>query len=413
MTTTKPVNPDRRAMRNVIVLVAAQATLGAQMVLHFVLGGLAGQMLASDPRLATLPITMTVMGSMFAAPVLASIMQKYGRRIGFIIGTAGGAGGASVAAYALWIGSFWLFCFGGFLVGIYMAAQALYRFAATDTASPEFTAKAISWVMAGGLVAAILGPQLVKLTNDLFSVPFIGAYFTMIALNGVGVFLFFFLDIPKPEKPSQDAPKGRTRMQLLRTPKIAVAMICAMVSYSLMNLVMTSTPLAVVGFDYGTNASADVVMGHVLAMYVPSFFTGHLINRFGAEKIITLGLIILAAAGIVALSGIELMNFYVTLVLLGIGWNFGFIGATTMISTAHTESERGRVQGMNDFAVFGMVTVASFASGGLMNGSGGTAQQGWTAVNMAMIPFLLLAGGALIWFTLQSKGIVGRGSPRH
>ncbi len=390
-------------MRNVYVLVAAQAILGAQMSLHFVLGGLAGQMLATDPRFATLPITMTVMGSMFTAPVLAGIMQKYGRRVGFFIGTAGGAGGASISAYALWTGSFWLFCFGGFLVGIYMSAQAFYRFAATDTASPEFTPKAISWVMAGGLVAAVLGPQLVKLTNDMFSVPFIGAYFAMIALNGVGVFLFFFLDIPKPEKPAKDAPQGRTRMQLLRTPKIAVAMICAMVSYSLMNLVMTSTPLAVVGCGYGTNASADVVMGHVLAMFVPSFFTGHLINRFGAEKIITLGLIILGAAGIVALNGVELSNFYIALVLLGVGWNFGFIGATAMLATAHTDAERGRVQGMNDFAVFGMVTIASFASGGLMNATGASAQEGWTAVNMAMIPFLVLAGGALIWFTLQGK----------
>ncbi len=394
---------NRRAKRNVLVLVAAQGILGAQMSLHFVLGGLAGQMLVTDPRFATLPITMTVMGSMFTAPVLASIMQKHGRRVGFFIGAAGGAGGASISAYALWIGSFPLFCLGGFLVGIYMSAQAFYRFAATDTASPEFMPTAISWVMAGGLVAAVLGPQLVKTTNDLLSVPFVGAYLAMIALNAVGVFLFFFLDIPKPEKPGLNSPKGRSRMQLLQSPKIAVAMICAMVSYSLMNLVMTSTPLAVFGSGYGTNASADVVMGHVLAMFVPSFFTGHLINRFGAEKIITLGLIILGAAGIVALNGIALTNFYITLVLLGIGWNFGFIGATAMLATAHSVAERGRVQGMNDFAVFGMVTIASLASGGLMNATGATAQEGWTAVNLAMIPFLILAGVALIWFTVQAK----------
>ncbi len=403
MTILSAPSQNRRALRNVGVLVAAQAILGAQMSLHFVLGGLAGQSLASNPCLATLPITMTVFGSMLAAPVLSAIMQKHGRRVGFFIGTAGGASGASICATALWINSFWLFCLGGFLVGIYMSAQAFYRFAATDTASTKFMPKAISWVMAGGLIAAVLGPQLVKATNDLFAIPFIGAYFAMIGLNGVGVFLFFFLDIPKPKKPDATSLKGRSRGQLLRSPKIAVAMICAMVSYALMNLVMTSTPLAVVGCGYGTDASADVVMGHVLAMFVPSFFTGHLITRFGAEKIISVGLVILAGAGVVALSGFELERFYLALILLGLGWNFGFIGATSMLSTAHSTEERGRVQGMNDFAVFGMVTVASFASGGLMNCSGGTPQEGWTAVNLAMIPFLFLAGGALIWFALQQR----------
>ena len=180
-------------------------------------------------------------------------------------------------------------------------------------------------------------------------------------------------------------------------------MICAMVTYSLMNLVMTSTPLAVVGCGFGTDASADVVMGHVLAMFIPSFFTGHLITRFGAEKIISIGWVILAGAGFVALSGVALGNFYFALILLGVGWNFGFIGATSMLSTAHSPEERGRVQGMNDFAVFGMVTLASFAPGGLMNCAGGTPQEGWTAVNIAMVPFLVLAGGALIWFSLQKK----------
>ncbi|MBL4805890.1 MAG: MFS transporter [Rhodobacteraceae bacterium] len=403
MTYSKTIDQDRRAKRNVMVLVAAQAILGAQMSLHFVLGGLAGQMLASNPCYATLPITMTVFGSMVSAPILSGIMQRHGRRVGFLIGATGGATGASIAALALWIGSFPLFCLGGFLIGIYMSAQAFYRFAATDTASPSFMPKAISWVMAGGLVAAILGPQLVKITNDMFAVPFIGAYFAIIALNLGGAWMFFFLDIPKPEKPHKDAPKGRSRMQLLRTPKIAVAMICAMVTYSLMNLVMTSTPLAVVGCGYGTDASADVVMGHVLAMFIPSFFTGHLIARFGAEKIVTIGLVILGTAGVVALGGFELERFYIVLILLGIGWNFGFIGATSMLSTAHTPEERGRVQGMNDFAVFGMVTLASFASGGLMNCSGGTPQEGWTAVNLAMIPFLVLAGGALIWFALNHR----------
>ncbi|CAN0589661.1 unnamed protein product, partial [Ectocarpus sp. 12 AP-2014] len=175
-----------------------------------------------------------------------------------------------------------------------------------------------------------------------------------------------------------------------KTPRIAVAVICAMVSYALMNLVMTSTPLAVVGCGFETNDAANVVTSHVLAMYVPSFFTGHLIARFGVERIVAAGLVILGGAGIVALSGVELEHFFMALVLLGIGWNFGFIGATTMLAGAHESYERGRMQGLNDLLVFGGVTMASLASGGLMNCSCGSAQEGWTAVNMAMAPFLVL-----------------------
>ncbi|KAG1715441.1 Riboflavin transporter RfnT [Nymphon striatum] len=176
-----------------------------------------------------------------------------------------------------------------------------------------------------------------------------------------------------------------------------------MVSYALMNLVMTSTPLAVVGCGFGVPDASNIVTGHVLAMFAPSFFTGHLIARFGVEKIVATGLLILAGAGAVALSGVTLTNFYIALILLGLGWNFGFIGATSMLASAHTPEERGRMQGLNDLLVFGGVTMASLASGGLMNCSGGTAQEGWAAVNMAMAPFLVLAGGALIWLMLRPK----------
>ena len=200
-----------------------------------------------------------------------------------------------------------------------------------------------------------------------------------------------------------DEPVGRSRAELLKTPRIAVAIICSMVSYALMNLVMTSTPLAVVGCGFTQGNAADVVSGHVLAMFAPSFFTGHLIARFGPERIVAAGLLILAAAGIVGLAGVQLGNFFVALVFLGLGWNFGFIGATAMLAEAHTLQERGRAQGMNDMIVFGCVTIGSLASGGLMNCSGGSAQEGWMAVNLAMAPFLALAGGALIWLALRER----------
>ncbi|MCU0904980.1 MAG: MFS transporter [Tabrizicola sp.] len=394
---------DSAARRNVFVLVAAQAVLGAQLPMIFTIAGLAGASLAPSACWATLPITMMVIGSMLTATPLSMLMQRFGRRVGFFFGAAGGAVGAAIGAYGLSTGSFVTFCIGALLSGIYMSANGFYRFAAVDTASEAFRPKAISWVMAGGLLSAVFGPQLVKVTADEMAVPFLGSYLAVIALNVVGSLLFLALDIPKPKAPEAGSPLGRSRAELLRDPTILVAMICATVSYALMNLVMTSSPLAVVGCGFDKGNAADVVTAHVLAMYAPSFFTGHLIARFGTERIIALGLTILAAAGAVAMAGFELENFFVALILLGLGWNFGFIGATTMLTSAQRPEERGRLQGLNDLVVFGGVTLASFSSGGLMNCAGGSVHAGWQMVNLAMLPFLILAGGALIWLWLRPQ----------
>lgn len=403
MTDTAFTPDDSRAKRNVFILVMAQAILGAQMPMIFTIGGLAGQSLASNPCFATLPISLIVLGSMLAATPVSAIMQKYGRRAGFWLGAGCGAIGGAVGAYGLYLASFPIFLLGSFITGVYMSAQGFYRFAAADTASDAFRPKAISYVMAGGLASAIIGPQLVKVTSQAMVIPFLGTYLAVIAVNVLGSALFFFLDIPRPKPPAATDDRGRSRRELLATPIIAVSVICAMVSYALMNLVMTSTPLAVVGCGFEQNIAADVVSAHVLAMYVPSFFTGHLIARFGVRTIVALGLVILAAAGVVALQGVQLENFFIALVLLGVGWNFGFIGATTMLAASHGPHERGRMQGMNDLIVFGGVTVASLSSGGLMNCSGGDAMVGWASVNLAMAPFLMLAGGALIWLALRPK----------
>ena len=393
----------KRAKFNVKVLVLAQAILGSQMPMIFTIGGLAGQTLAPNPCYATLPISLIVLGSMFAANPLSMIMHRYGRRVGFFVGAFGGAMGGAVGAYGLYLHSFEVFLLGSFLTGIYMSAQGFYRFAAADTASEAFRPKAISYVMAGGLASALIGPQLVKVTAQSMVVPFMGTYLAMIAINVFGSLLFLALNIPKPEPRRADAPVGRSRWEIMKTPTVAVAMICAMVSYALMNLVMTSTPLAVVGCGFEQNTAADVVSAHVLAMFVPSFFTGHLIARFGTAKIVAAGVFIFGCAGAVALQGVNVENFFLALILLGVGWNFGFIGATTMLTSAHNPEEKGIVQGMNDFFVFGGVTVASLSSGGLMNCSGGSPVEGWTAVNIAMIPFLTLAGGALIWLAMQKR----------
>ena len=397
-----PDASDRRARRNVVVLAGATMILGSQMPVHFILGGLAGYFLSPNKCFSTLPISLIVFGSMLSAPFLGGVMQRRGRTFGFLLGAAGGGLGALLCAVGLARGSFAIFLAGSALTGLYMCANGFYRFAATDGASPAFRPRAISWVMVAGLVAAIVGPRLVVLFSEsLAPVPFAGAYVAVAILNLVGAPIFTLLDSPRPKPPAPDSPRARGYLELARTPRIAVAMLCGMVSYSLMNLVMTATPLAVVGCGFATAQSANVVSAHVLAMYAPSFFTGALVARFGPEAIIATGLVFLGAASAVGLAGVDLMNFFGALVLLGIGWNFGFIGATAMLTASYRPEERGRVQGMNDFLVFGLVGLTSLASGGLMNCVAGDAASGWQAVNLAMIPMLATAGAGLLWLRLR------------
>ena len=285
--TNAPARSDPRTRRNVAVLVGAQAILGSQMPMLFVVGGLVGNTLTPNPCLATLPISMIVFGSMTTAPWISPLMQRQGRRNGFIIGALAGALGAAVAGYGLYIGSFLMLLLGSYISGIYMSAQGFYRFAAADGASEQFRPKAISYVMAGGLMSAIIGPQLNKVMFDFSVIPFLGSYVAIVVLNLVGLFLFFLLDLPNAAAlaAAKTNDAVRSKLELLKTPRVAVAIICGMVSYALMNLVMTSTPLAVMGCGFEADSANDIVSAHVLAMFVPSFFTGHLINRFGVERL--------------------------------------------------------------------------------------------------------------------------------
>lgn len=394
---------DQIAKRNVAVLILAQTILGAQMPVFFTIGGLAGQTIAPNPCLATLPITCTVLGSMLTARPLSQFMNTHGRRKGFGIGALGGFTGGLLGMIAMYMQSFALLCLGGLALGVYMSAQGFFRFAAIDRASEDFRPKAISYTMAGGLVAAIIGPQLVKSTADAFIIPFAATFLGIMALNFIGSFTILGLNLPKPKGVAAPKLSGAELRRVFKRPGIWVATICAMVSYALMNLVMTSTPIAVVGCGFAKADAANVVSLHVLAMFVPSFFTGHLIKRFGVNTIIAVGLIILLGAGIVALSGVTLTKFYIALILLGIGWNFGFVGGTALLAKNYSPREQASVQGMNDFIVFGGVTVASLSSGGLMNCSGGSVVAGWSAVNMAMVPFLMLAGASLFYLRYGAK----------
>lgn len=395
-TATSPAtHDDRRAKRVVAILVWAQSILGSQMPAHFVLGGLVGQMLAPNPSLATLPISMTVLCTMFMAPTMSWFMGRHGRRAGFLIGAGMGMVAMALCAYAITVKSFELFCAGSLLLGVYMAVHGFYRFAAADLASPEFRPKAISWVLAGGLASAVIGPQMVKEFGDLLEpIPFAGVYLALVGLGVLGAIPLFFLDIPVIRPTAETGGTGRPWREILAQRTIVVAMLCAMVSYALMNLVMTSTPLAMVACGFAVGDAAEVVQIHVLAMFAPSFFTGNLIARFGAPKIIAIGMALLGLCAVTAVAGISFAHFGIALALLGIGWNFGFIGATALLTAAHRPEERSKVQGLNDFLVFGLVTVASFSSGALMD------QIGWAAVNLAMIPPLLIACAGLVWLVL-------------
>ena len=387
---------DRNAFHNVVVLAIAQAFIGAQLPMHFILGGLAGAYLSTTPCFATLPVSMIIIGSTVTAPFLSTFMQKFGRKFGFMLGSLCGALGASISSVALYISSFNLFLLGSLITGIYMSSYGFYRFAATDTAREIFRPKAISYVMAAGLVSAILGPQLVKLTAELSIIPFFGSYMTIVILNIFGPAIFSFLRIPINSDVKLSTKKSRSLNKILIAAPIRTAIICGMISYALMNLIMTSAPLAIVGCGFSQGNAADVVMAHVLAMSIPSFFTGHLILRFGVRPIIAVGLTLLCLAALSGLSGTGLFNFFITLILLGLGWNFSFIGATNLLANNHTANERGKTQGVNDMIVFGFVALASLSSGALLNCSGGDIQQGWQLVNLAMFPLLVISASTLL-----------------
>jgi MFS family permease len=389
---------DGRAKRNVAVLVFAQAVLGSQLAINIIVAGLAGAYLASDPSLATLPISIVVVGSLLTAPVMSLFMGRYGRRAGFWVAAFAAAVAAALCARALFTGSFGLFMAGSMLLGVFQAAQGFFRFAAADTGSDAFKPKAISWVMAGGLLSALLGPEIVRATSGtLVAVPYAGAYLAMIALNVIGAVGLWFLDIPLPPRAAKAADTGRPLGVIVRQPAFVVAVLAAMVGFASMSLVMTSTPLAMVGHGFTPDHAADVVRWHILAMFAPSFVTGSIIVRFGRLPVIAVGLLLLGVCGGIALAGVDLSHFYLALVTLGIGWNFSFIGATSLLSTTHTQAEQAKVQGLNDFLVLGLVALGSFGSGALLDAFG------WNAVQYAMAPALILALIGVGWLAAVQR----------
>jgi MFS family permease len=338
-----------------------------------------------------LPLSAYTVGVAIGAFPAAMLMRAVGRRRGFLIGTMIAVVAALASGFAVLSGSFLGFVGAATGTGLSAAFAQQYRFAAADGGSPAFRAKAISWVLSGGIAAAIIGPQTAILSRDLFApVPFAGAFFATAGLAVLGLIVLTFLTGSARLPPHQVLRSGgRPLAEIVRQPRFIVAVLCAIGSYSMMTLVMTAAPLAMVACGLGEDKAALGIQWHVLAMFGPSFFSGALIARFGAERIIAAGLCLLAGCAVVGLSGIDVGHFWLAIILLGVGWNFGFVGATTMVTATYRPEERAKVQGLNDMLVFGVVAVASFSSGKLFS------TVGWTSINLVVFPIVLLCALAL------------------
>jgi predicted MFS family arabinose efflux permease len=388
---------DRLARRNALVLAVAQALAGGNNVVMIATGSIVGAMLAPDRGLATLPVTFYVLGMWLGTLPVGALARRFGRRPTFLLGAVFGMLTGLISALAMLEASFLLFNIGALFSGFYAAAHQAYRFAAADTASETFKPKAISWVLTGGIAAGILGPQLVILTKDLWQPYLFAATFLAqagLALLSVGVLLF--VNIPKPP-PRTAAGDGRPLAEILRQPRFIVAVACGVASYGMMTMVMTSAPLAMIDCQHTVSEATLGIQWHILAMFAPSFVTGSLIARFGVERIVVLGLALILVSAFVALAGITLWHFWGALILLGVGWNFSFIGATALITGCHTAQERNKVQAFNDFLVFGSMAVGSFSSGRLL------ADFGWNAVNMVVFPTVLAALALLLWRVMRER----------
>ena len=391
------ITDDRLAARNALVLAVAQALAGGNNTVIVATGGIAGALLAPSPMLATLPISFMVVGMWIGTLPVGMLAKAYGRRIALQTGSAFGALAGIISCTAMLFGSFPLLLLGTLCGGLYAAAHQSYRFAAADTASVHFRAKAVSWVLAGGIFAAIIGPQLVILTKGVWSAYlFSGTYLAQSACAVLTAAVLTLLRIPRPAV-VQTFADGRPLAEIISKPRFVVAVACGLASYTMMNLMMTSAPLAMVMCDHSIGDAALGIQWHVIGMYAPSFFTGALIARLGLRTVMAAGLTLIIAAAVVGFMGVALWNFWISLLLLGVGWNFGFISATTLVTECCGPRERNKVQAFNDFLIFGSMAVASFASGALLT------RYGWTAVTEVVFPVIIAAAALLAWGTFARR----------
>jgi len=383
------------AKRNAVLLSICQAVNASAAPICIALGGVVGShLLGTDKSLATAPITGFNVGLALMSLPAAMIMRRIGRKHGFMTGAVIGMGAMLLAVQAIKMQSFWLFVIALLIAGCSNSFAQQYRFAAADRGTKEFKAKAISYVLVGGIAAAIIGPQMILNFRDyLAPVPFAGAFLWGTGLFAISLIVMQFLAPGHPPKSAEelaDKPQ-RPLSEIISQPRFIVAVLCGTSAYALMSYVMTAAPLAMIACGFDVDDATWGIQWHVLAMFGPSFFTGHLIARFGKERIMATGLFILVACALVGLNGITLAHFYIGLILLGVGWNFGFIGATAMVTETYEPHEKNKAQGANDFILFGTVAIASLLSGYSLN------HAGWEFINWIVFPIVAICLVSLWW----------------
>jgi len=396
-----PLKPDM-AKRNLAILTGAQILGASSPPIIIAFGGLVGRQLIDDPYFATLPVSLYQLGVAASVLPAAFLMQAWGRRNAYLLGVSFGLLSGLIAAGGIIIGSFLLFCLGTILAGFYGAYVQSYRFAATDNVAPDKRSQAISIIMIGGLIAAIIGPQLAKWTFEAWpGIPYAGSFLSQTALAALALPVIALLYAPRRQTtPASDANKKRIRRpisEILRLKNYILGVAIGAVSYGLMSFLMTASPMAMEDHAHDQGTAILGIQLHILAMFGPSFFTGYLIKRYGAGMIAASGLILIMLAAAADLSGIEVLHFYAGLILLGLGWNFGFIGSTTMITEHCSSDDREQIQGINDFVIFGVVALSSFFSGALLH------HLGWFMINILVFPLTLIVLLPLLWGEFRQR----------
>jgi MFS family permease len=390
MVTTVP------ARRIVFLLALCQALAMTGNSILGTTAAIVGNLLTADKALSTLPVALQMTGTMLATVPAALLMARIGRRGGFWTGAAIGVAGAAIATLAIFANSFTMFCAGTMLIGANTGFVQQYRFAASEAADDAFRSKAISLVLAGGVVSGLFGPETAKWSRDLFApVMFAGCYAIIAALYLASAVLLCLVRLPKPSAPALRRG-GRPLVEIATQPIFVVAAVAGMVGYGVMSALMTVTPIAMLGCGFAFVDAAFVIQWHSLGMYLPSFITGHLISRLGVTTILLVGAGLLLVCCGINLMGVAELNFWSALVLLGIGWNFLFVGATTLLTRTYDTHEKAKVQAPNDFLIFGTVALSSFSSGALLTGFG------WSMVQLAVLPFVVIATTAVLWLKLRA-----------
>ncbi|MEN3354416.1 MAG: hypothetical protein V7640_2574 [Betaproteobacteria bacterium] len=383
--------------KNVGLLAACQALLLANNSILITVNALAGYSLATNKALATLPVTAYFLGSAVSTLPVSLLMKRYGRRAGFSAGAACAMLGALLCAFAMYTRNFWLLCAGTLVLGIYFAAGQYYRFAAAETVPPQFKPTAISLVLAGGIVGGFLGPETSKITRGIINDHlYAGAYFSLVILGLLAVLILRWLEIP-PLSAADSRSAGRPIREIARQPAFLVAVLCGVVGYGVMNLLMTATPLAMVACQHPFTDAAFVIQWHMVAMFAPSFGTGPLMQRIGPLPVMFLGTVLASACVAIALTGLDVMHFWFALVLLGVAWNFMYLGATTLLTETHTPAERGKVQGVNDMAISLTMVLSSLSVGALFS------YHGWQIMNALAAPFIVISAAAIVWLAIARR----------